>query len=64
MRYKLSPRATNDEREIFDYYLECAGLEIATRIYFKIEHAIMQLADNPHLGHIEPTLEDFSQSFR
>jgi len=64
MRYRLSSRAKNDKLNIFNYYRRYASIKIAMRIIADIDHTIRSLTFHPYLGHLEPSLEEFPQSFR
>lgn len=64
MELRLSPRAKKDLRNIYRFYKEEAGNEIAKRIYADLRQSIKLLTSQPHLGHIEPDLEIFPQCFR
>lgn len=64
MELRLSPRAKKDLRKIYMWYKEQANEKVAKAINNSIKSSIKLLSTHPNLGHIEPDLETFPQSFR
>ncbi|NDV59748.1 type II toxin-antitoxin system RelE/ParE family toxin [Bacteroides sp. 519] len=64
MIYRLSPQAENDLMAIEIYYTGVGNKQAGNRIVDSIISCIHTLIHHPYLGHPEPMLQEFPQSFR
>ena len=51
-------------KQIFDYYLDVAGYNVAAKIVAKIKNSSDLLKDTPFMAPIEPYLEEYKVVFR
>jgi plasmid stabilization system protein ParE len=59
-----SALAENQLKNIFDYYYEVAGENVATRIITKITERVTILEKNPKAGQREELLKEYTEEFR
>ncbi len=64
MKLRISPRAKRNLREIYTWYKKQVNDKVAKNITDDITNAINLFRSHPNLGHIEPELNSFPQSFR
>jgi plasmid stabilization system protein ParE len=57
-RYRLSPEARDDLRDIRQYLINEAGLGVARRVMRDIATALELLSARPGLGHVRQELTD------
>ena len=56
-RFKLSPQATDDIRQIWAY-IASDNLKAARSVRLKISDACQKIAENPGIGHVRKDLTD------
>ncbi|MFN7920094.1 MAG: type II toxin-antitoxin system RelE/ParE family toxin [Bryobacteraceae bacterium] len=56
-RFKLSPEAANDIREIWSYIAE-DSVRAARKVRLSLFDACQRLAENPRIGHVRDDLTD------
>jgi len=56
-RFKLSPEAACDIREIWSY-IAADSVKAARKVRLALFHACQRLAENPHIGHTREDLTD------
>src|SRR5713226_2816844 len=61
-RYVLTPSATRDVNEIWDYIAD-DNIEAADRVLDALENAMVKLAKNPGIGHWREELADKRHRF-
>lgn len=64
MRIIWTDFARNMLKEIFDYYKEVAGKNVAHKIKTSIFKSVLQLKKHPASGQIEPFLEQLGEGHR
>jgi plasmid stabilization system protein ParE len=58
MKFLLSRQAQTSLEQLWDYYYERGGTNLADRISADIHDAIAHLVEHPNLGHFRPDLTD------
>jgi plasmid stabilization system protein ParE len=64
MKVIWSKFATEELKEIFDYYKDIAGISIAQRLRDTIFNSTRQIKNQPNSGQLEPTLSRLNEKHR